>query len=123
MYGKTMCTETGEPLPRTVDRGVSCVNGREGSKLTSNDNHINDIDDARVFESFEDLDFSEGSDRHSFLLVVHENPLQGDDLSCGFLDCLMYLAAKVVRGKCRVGVQLLPKCSFPQFGRNVIILN
>jgi len=75
MYGKTMCTEKGDPLPRTIDKGVSCDHGRKGCKLTSNDNHIDYINDAWVFEGFENLDFSESSDRHPFLLVVHENPL------------------------------------------------
>ena len=70
-----MCTETGEPLPRTIDQGVSSDHRRGGIKATSNDNHVNDVDDARVFESLEDFDFSESSDRHPFLLVVHENPL------------------------------------------------
>jgi len=48
---------------------------KEGWKLTSNDNHINDINYARMFEGFKDLDFSESSDGHPFLLVVHEDPL------------------------------------------------
>jgi len=54
---------------------VSYGHGDKVCKLTPNNNHINDVDDARVFESFEDLDFSEGGDRHPFLLVVHKNPL------------------------------------------------
>ena len=70
-----MCTETGEPLPGTINGGVSCVRRRKRSKLTSNNNHINDVDDARMSESFENLYFSKSSDRHPFLLVMHENPL------------------------------------------------
>lgn len=70
-----MCTETGEPLPRIVSKGVSREHGSEERKLTSNDNHINNVNDARVFESLEDFDLSECGDRHPFLLVVHENPL------------------------------------------------
>ena len=75
MYGKTMCTETGEPLPRERLTRVSCDSRSGGCKLTSNDNHIDDVYYARVFESFEDLDFSKSSDRHPFFLVVHEDPL------------------------------------------------
>lgn len=62
----------------------------EGYELTSNNNHIDNVYDARVLESFEDFDFSEGSDWHPFFLVVHEDPLEGDDLSRGFLDCFVY---------------------------------
>ena len=72
MYGKTIWTEKGDPLPRT---GVSCDNRRKGCKLTSNDNHINDVNYTWMFEGFEDLYFSESSDRHPFLLVVHKDPL------------------------------------------------
>lgn len=75
MYGKTICTETGESLTRTVNQSVSFEHESEECRLTSNDNHINDVDDARVFESFENLDFPESSDGHPFLLVVHENSL------------------------------------------------
>jgi len=94
-----MCTEKGHPLPGMIDKGVSCGHRRRGRKLTSNDNHINYINDARVFEGFEDLDFSESSDGHPFLLVVHEDPLQGDDPPCSFLDRLMYLSRQAVKGK------------------------
>ena len=75
MYGKTICTDTGEPLPRAIDQSVSCDHGSKEYEVTSNNNHIDDVYDGRVFESFEDLDFSEGSDRHPFLLIVHKNPL------------------------------------------------
>ena len=68
-------------------------------KLTSNDNHINDVNDARVFEGFEDLNFSESGDRHPFLLVVHEDPFQGNDPPCSFLDRFMYFARKGVKEK------------------------
>lgn len=63
----------------------------EDRKLTSNNNHINDVYDTRVFEGFKDFDFSESSDGHPFLLVVHENPLKGNDLSCSFLDRFVHL--------------------------------
>jgi len=99
MYGKTMCTEKGDPLPGMIGNSVSCGHRRKGCKLTSDDNHINDVNDARVFEGFEDLDFSESSDRHPFLLVVHEDPLQGDGPPCSFLDRFMYLTRKGVKGK------------------------
>jgi len=58
-----------------LDRRVSRDWGSKGYELTSNNNHINDVDNAGMLESFKDLDFSKGSDRHPFLLVVHENPL------------------------------------------------
>lgn len=80
---------------------------RNGRTLASNDDHINNVDDARVLESFENLNFSKGSDRHSLLLVMHENSLEGDDFPCGFLDRFVDLT----------------KCPFPQLCRNVVIMN
>jgi hypothetical protein len=94
MYGKTMYTETGEPLPGVIGEGSSSDQGSQVYQLTSNDDHINYVDDAWVFESLEDLDFSEGSDRYTFLLVVHENPLEGHYLSRSLLDRFMDLTGK-----------------------------
>lgn len=92
-------------------------------RLTSNNNHVNDVDDTWVFERLKNLDFSEGSDRHPFLLVVHENPLEGNDVSRTFLDCLMNFAGEWSRWRWGVGAKFLPKRSFSQLGRNVIIVN
>lgn len=61
------------------------------NRLTSNDNHVNNVDDTRVVERFKNLDFSQGSDRHPFLLVVHENPLEGNDVPRTFLNRFMNL--------------------------------
>ena len=99
MYGKTICTETGEPLPRIISQGVSHEHGSKECKLTSNDDHINDVNDARMVESLEDFDLPESRDRHPFLLVVHENPLEGNNLSCSFLDCFMHLTGRTVRAE------------------------
>lgn len=76
-----------------------------------------------MFESLEDLDFSEGSDGYSLLLIVHENPLEGNYLSCSFLDRFMNLTGKRLGWRRGVKAKLLPKCSFSQLGRNVIIVN
>jgi hypothetical protein len=119
-----MCTETGESLPGTIDQGVSCEQGSKEREPTSNNNHINDIYDARVFESFEDFDFSKSSDRHPFLLVVHENPLKGNDLSRSFLNRLVYLTGQTVRAENAASKpEFLPKRPFPQLGCNVIVMN
>ena len=119
-----MCTETGEFLPRTINQGVSCEHESEEYKLTSNNNHINDVYDARVFECLKDFDFSESSDRHPFLLVVHENPLEGNDLSRSFLDRFVHLAGKMVRAENTTPkLESLPKRSFPQLGCNVIVMD
>ena len=86
-----MYTEIGEPLPGTIDQSSSHGHGNRGCKLTSNYDHVNDVNDAWVFKSFEDLNFSESGDGHPFLLVVHENPFEGNHLSCSFLDRFMDL--------------------------------
>jgi hypothetical protein len=73
---------------------VSCDDRNRESGLASNNNHVNNIDDARVVECLKNLDLSEGSYGHSFLLVVHENPLEGNDVSRTFLDRFMDLTGE-----------------------------
>jgi len=108
----------------TIDQCVSWEYESGECKPTSNNNHINDVYDARVFESFEDFDFSESSDRHPFLLVVHKNPLKGNDLSRSFLDRLVYLTGQTVRAENVASKrEFLPKRSFPQLGCNVIVMD
>jgi hypothetical protein len=65
--------------------------------LTSKNKHVTDFDDTRMFQSLENLDFSKGSDRHTLLLVVHENPLKSDGITSLFMDSLVNLS--VHRGK------------------------
>lgn len=87
-----MCTETGEPLPG--GDYVSCNRRNRERGLTPNNNHVNNVDNARMVERFENLDFPESGDGHPFLLVVHENPLEGNDVSRTFLYRFMDLTGE-----------------------------
>ena len=53
---------------------------------TPHDKHIQNLHNARMIESFQDLDFPKCSYRHSFLLVMHQDPLQCNNGACGFIN-------------------------------------
>ena len=38
---------------------------------TLNNKHVTQVNDAWVFKSFQNLDLSQGGDRHAFLFIVH----------------------------------------------------
>ena len=121
IYGKTMYTERGSfALPtQSQENTVSWVS--RGNGPTSDNKHIQDFHNTRVFQGFEDLDLTQRSHRHPFLLVVHQNAFESDGVPCGFVNSLVDLPATAS------GIQNWqykhnePESSLPQFGRDLII--
>lgn len=75
-----MYTERGDSLlrPRTLVRDVYTT---ERDVHTFYDEHVNDVNDARMMKGFEDLDLAKRSHWHTLLLIVHENTLEGNNAS------------------------------------------
>ena len=84
-----MYTESGRsPLPTKV----SISTGKEArTKRTSHNKHIQDIDNARVFQGLQNFNFPKSSNRHPLFLVVHQNPFQRDHRAGGFVNCFVHL--------------------------------
>ena len=47
-----------------------------------------------MIKRFEDFDFAQGGDGHSFFLVMHQDALQGNHFLRALLQCLVHLTVK-----------------------------
>lgn len=45
-----------------------------------------------MFQGFQDFDLAQRGHRHAFLLVVHQDALEGDRRACGFVDGFMHFS-------------------------------
>lgn len=54
------------------------VNRQRILLAASNNEHIQNFNDTRMFQCLEDFNFPESSHRHAFLFVMHKNPFQSD---------------------------------------------
>lgn len=60
--------------------------------LTTDDEHIQDLDDAGVVHCLENFDLAQSSDGHALLLIVHENTFEGYQTPSKVMDCFVDLS-------------------------------
>ena len=91
MYGKTMKTDKGSFFVprRTMSLSLGWAVEEE---LTSDNEHVEDVDNTRGIQGPQDLDFSESRYRHTLLFVVHQYSLQRHDSACVLLNGLVDFA-------------------------------
>lgn len=61
-------------------------------ELTTNDKHIQNIDNTRMVQSLQDLNLSKSSNRHALFLVVHQDTLKSNRLASPCVNGLVHLA-------------------------------
>lgn len=68
-------------LASTCEWNVNTVSANGVFKLTSHDKHVKYVDYARMTQRLQYLDLPQGSHRHAFLFVVHQNALESNGLA------------------------------------------